>query len=84
MSCRALSVRLALHGLARWDEAVLPRVGLAEAAWPADRRSHLDRNELLEGLLGAIGLASRATLAQLGHACSVLLYLSEMIIQAMA
>ena len=58
MSCRALSVRLALHGLARWDEAVLPRVGLAEVAWPTDRRSHLDRNELLEGLLGAIGLAS--------------------------
>ena len=84
MSCRALSAHLALHGLARWGEAVLPRVGLAEAAWPADRRPHLDRNELLEGLLGAIGLASRATPAQLGHACSVLLYLSEVIIEAMA
>ena len=65
-------------------EAVLHQFGIAEAAWPADRRSHLDRNELLEGLLGAIGLASRATLAQLGHACSVLLYLSGVIIQAMA
>ena len=39
MSCRALSVRLALHGLARWDEAVLPRVGLAEVAWPERLRT---------------------------------------------
>ena len=43
-----------------------------------------DRNEFLEGLLEAMKLASRATLAQRGHACSVLLYLSGMIIQAMA
>ena len=43
-----------------------------------------DRNEFLEGFLEAIEIASRANLAQLGHACSVLLYLSRVIIQAMA
>ena len=41
----------------------------------------LDRNEFLEGLQEAIESASRATPAQLGHACSVLLYLAEVSIQ---
>ena len=43
----------------------------------------LDRNECLEGFQAASESASRATPAQLGHACGVLLVLAEVSIQAM-